>query len=174
MRIISLIVMTCMSYPYVIMIIQSARNMSIMQDPFEGLVCTRSGNMLQVTWLDPTAPFPDTSILLFANDTNGAPAVREVSVVLCQCNNGTCRINNTTLQTATFDSNGYYQWPCQCPLFFSGDSCEVDERGCGEFSMCYTSECVNDSSQASGYRCGNCLQGYAISRIGEKCSGKFT
>ncbi len=144
-----------------------------MQDAIEGLICTRNADSLQVRWLNPMAPFPNVSLRLFANDSSGVPAIRTVSVILCQCNSGNCTIDNTTLETATFDLNGYYQWPCQCPSFFSGDSCETDERGCGQFSLCTGSVCINDSSQASGYTCGDCLPGYRRSYYGEKCIGNL-
>ena len=144
------------------------------QSPPEGFVCSRSGTGgLRITWQNPTAPFPDVPLRVFANDSTGAPTLRDVSVVLCQCGNGgNCTVDTSTLDTATFDSNGYYQWPCRCPSFFSGASCEVDERGCGSFSTCPDySVCVNDSSQASGYTCTDCQVGYDISMDG-KCAGK--
>ena len=140
------------------------------QGAIEGVSCTRNANTLQVRWLNPVTPFPNDSLRIFANDSSGTPAIRTVSVILCQCNSGSCIINNT-LETATFDQNGYYQRPCQCPPFFSGDSCETDERGCGQFSSCAGSVCINDTSQASGYTCGDCLPGYSRSRDGERCIG---
>ena len=117
------------------------------------------------------APFPDVPLRLYANDSSGAPTIRTVSVVLCQCNEGNCSIDHSKLESATFDQNGYYQWPCQCPDYVSGDSCETDERGCGPFSTCVGSVCINDTSRASGYTCGHCLPGYRRNREGEKCSG---
>lgn len=82
-------------------------------------------------------------------------------------------MDESTLDTAEFDRNRYYQWPCECPDFFSGKSCEVDERGCGAFSVCPVySVCVNDSNEESGYVCQDCLDGYEISSDGGKCIGK--
>ena len=79
----------------------------------------------------------------------------------------------SSLETAGFDQNGYYQWPCECPAFFSGESCEVDERGCGEFSVCPGySVCSNSTEVESGYVCEDCAAGYNISEDGGKCNGK--
>ena len=125
---------------------------------------------LLVRWMNLTTPFPDTSLRIFANDSNGASAVRKVTMVLCQCNSGSCVMENADL--FAFDENGYYQRPCLCPPFFGGDSCEVDERGCGEFSLCIGAVCNNDSRQESGYVCGDCLPGYDQDRPGEKCTGE--
>ncbi len=81
-------------------------------------------------------------------------------------------MSNSSLPTAAFDQNGYYQWPCECPSFFSGSSCEVDERGCGEFSVCPDdSQCVNDTSQESGYVCEMCQPGSRVNQ--RKCVGKL-
>ena len=146
------------------------------QNEIEGFSCRIMGNSIQISWQNPSTPFPNVPLKLFANDSNGAPTVREVSVVLCQCNNGNCSIDNSSLETAAFDGNGYYQWPCQCPSFFSGASCEVDERGCGLFSVCPEySECRNDTTLESGYSCETCRPGYQIQvdDQGGKCVGKY-
>lgn len=144
----------------------------LLQEEVEDFTCTRSGDSLEVTWMNPVAPFPSSSLRLFANDSNGAPVIMSISVVLCQCNDGNCSIETSTLETAEFNQDNYYQWPCECQDFFSGDSCEVDERGCGPFSVCPDySVCMNDTSQDSGYVCAQCREGFNIS-MGEKCMGK--
>lgn len=140
----------------------------------DGFSCTRRGDALTVTWSDFTTPFPSSPLQLYANDSTGALTARNVSVVLCECNDGNCTMDMSTLDTAEFDHNRYYQWPCECPEFFSGDSCEVDERGCGDFSVCPAySVCVNDRNQANGYMCQDCSDGYEVSSDGMRCIGKF-
>ena len=143
-----------------------------MQD-VDGFLCTRNGDILTVSWLTLTTPFPSSPLQLYANDSTGAVTARNVSVVLCQCNNGGNCTMDETLDTVLFDSNLYYQWPCVCPEFFSGDSCDVDERGCGLFDACPPySVCMNDSSVDVGYVCQDCSAGYEISQDGGKCMGE--
>ena len=76
--------------------------------------------------------------------------------------------------TLEFDSNQYYQWPCECPDFFSGDSCEFNERGCDQASdPCPpTSVCVNNASVPIGYVCAECQEGYSLTGTAMKCMGK--
>jgi hypothetical protein len=134
------------------------------------------GDNLELSWSDVTTPFPSSSLQLRASDSVGAVTMRNVLVVLCECNNGgNCTMNMRTLDSAQYDSNGYYQWPCECPEFFGGSSCQVDERGCGEFDTCPTySVCVDDDTVASGRVCQDCISGFQISDDGGKCVGKAT
>lgn len=140
----------------------------------DGFTCTRSGPQLSVSWLTLTTPFPTSPLQLFANDSMGEITARNVSVVLCQCNDGNCTMDMSTLDSVPFDSNRYYQWPCACPEFFGGDSCEVDQRGCGLFDDCPSySVCMNDTDVDIGYVCQDCLSGFEISQDGRKCVGEW-
>ena len=134
---------------------------------------TMNGNTLVVMWSSPNITLPTSSLVLFANDSNGAPSIRSISIVLCACaNGGSCIINEDNLGSAEFNHNNHYKWPCDCPEFFGGDSCEVDMKGCGEFSVCPDySVCANNSMVPSGYTCNNCSEGYELVESGGKCTG---
>ena len=101
--------------------------------------------------------------------------MRRVSIILCGCaNNGSCMMSTSDISTLEVNQNGHYQWPCECSIFFGGDACEVDLRGCGDFNPCPDySVCVNDSTVESGYVCDQCNTGFEVSGIGEKCTGRL-
>ena len=124
--------------------------------------------------MEPGLDLPTSPLIIAANDGNGGLTSRRISIVLCGCtNNGSCIINND-LEAVQFDLNGHYKWPCSCPEFFGGDSCEVDMRGCGDFSVCPSySICSDDDSVPSGYNCDTCLTGYEIDEfaMSDKCTG---
>ena len=76
------------------------------------------------------------------------------------------------MSQAKFDENNYYKWPCNCSEFFGGNSCEIDMRGCGEFSACPDpAMCRNDSTLPSGYACDQCMDGFELSNT--KCIGTW-
>ena len=129
---------------------------------------------MAVTWNPVGVNLPNSPLEIFASDSKGGVTTRIVSVVLCACiNSGSCLMPGGDLGRLNFNSNRQYKWECTCPDFFGGDSCEVDMRGCGEFSDCpETSVCTNDSSVPSGYVCGQCMVGYEIVEVGGKCTGK--
>lgn len=127
-----------------------------------------------MSWSSPGLSLPTQPLQLFSNDTEGGITLRSISVVLCSCaNNGSCLRNNSNLELAEFDRNNHYKWQCSCMVFFGGDSCEVDMRGCGDFSVCpETTVCRNESSKTSGYICDDCMPGFQMIQTGEKCIGK--
>ena len=131
------------------------------------------GATINVTWLNPDFDLPSMPLNLLANDSQGAATMRRVSIILCGCaNNGSCMMSTSNISTLEVNQNGHYQWPCECSIFFGGDACEVDLRGCGDFNPCPDySVCVNDSTVESGYVCDQCNTGFEVSGIGDKCSG---
>ena len=119
-------------------------------------------------WDSPSSELPLAAIQILANDSTGAVVVRNISVVLCACENeGTCS-NATTPQ---FNSDGHYRQECECPAYFSGDLCETDEQGCSETSCPESSMCVVNASVPAGFTCSNCQEGYELGEDG-KCIGK--
>lgn len=69
------------------------------------------------------------------------------------------------------NADNHYKVPCDCPDNFTGESCEIDSRGC-EIDPCPDfSECVPDVMAPGTYQC-TCSQGYTIDDDG-KCVGKF-
>ena len=131
-----------------------------------------STGTLKLTWASPGYDVPSEEIRLFAFDKTGDVTSRRISIVLCGCmNNGNC---SDVVSTDIFNAQGHHKLMCICPLFFGGDSCETDMRGCG-FDVCPDyAVCMNDSSVASGYTCSNCSEGYEVIGVGDenKCSGK--
>ena len=126
------------------------------------------GVTAQLVWSDPDSELPSSAIQILVNDSMGATAVRNISVVLCACaNDGRC-INSTTLQC---NSNGHYLQECECPDFFSGDLCETDERSCSDSSCPESSQCETNSSVPAGYTCSACQEGYELDEDG-KCTGE--
>ena len=137
-------------------------------------VISDSTGTLELTWASPGYDVPSEEIRIFASDKSGAFTSRRISIVLCGCmNNGNCSdLANTDL----FNAQGHHKLMCLCPLFFGGDSCEIDMRGCG-FDVCPDyAVCMNDSSVASGYTCSNCSEGYQVIAVGDenKCSGNLS
>ena len=121
-----------------------------------------------LVWDSPGSELPQTAIQILANDSMGAVTIRDISIILCACNNGTC-INTTT---PLFNANGHYRQECECPEFFTGDLCEIDDRRCTDASCPVTSLCVVNSSVPAGFTCSDCQDGYELA-YDEKCTGKF-
>jgi len=131
---------------------------------------------MAVVWTPMGVNLPSSPLEIFASDNKGGVTTRIVSLVLCACiNGGSCLESGSDLGQLNFNSHRQYKLECTCPEFFGGESCEVDMRGCGQFSDCpETSVCTNDSSVPSGYVCGQCIPGYEIVEVGEKCTGTET
>lgn len=125
------------------------------------------GTTASLVWTNPGSELPAYAIQVFANDSQGASIVRNISVILCACaNNGMC-INSTAPQ---YNSNGHNILPCLCPDFFSGDLCDVDTRGCSDTACPEFSVCMDNDSVPEGYTCTDCEEGYYLDDDG-KCSG---
>ena len=130
---------------------------------------------LELTWPNPGYSLPSEEIRIVAIDKNDASTSRRISIVLCGCmSNGNC---SELIDTTLFNVQGHHKLLCNCPLFFGGDSCEIDMKGCG-FDVCPDyAVCMNDSTVDSGYTCSNCSEGYEIiadPNLSEnKCSGKL-
>ena len=139
---------------------------NIAATPVENI--THDGLIAWLVWASPGSELPSTAVQILVNDSLGAVTVRNVSVVLCACeNNGTC-INATMPQ---YNSNGHYRQGCDCPDYFSGDLCETDERSCSDTSCPEYSVCEVNSSVPAGFTCSSCHDGYELDDDG-KCIGK--
>ena len=126
------------------------------------------GVMAWLVWDDPGSELPSSAIQILVNDSMGATTVRNISLILCACdNNGTC-INATIPQ---YNSDGHYLQECDCPEYFSGGLCETDERSCSESSCQESSMCELNSSVPAGYTCSACQEGYELADDG-KCTGE--
>ena len=124
-----------------------------------------------LVWNNPGSELPSSAIQILANDSLGAVTVRNISVILCACdNNGTC-IDTDTI-SPQYNSHGHYLQECDCSEFFSGDLCEIDERGCSENSCPEFTLCEANSSVPAGFTCSACQEGYEIADDG-KCEGKW-
>lgn len=129
---------------------------------------TYDGLIAWLVWGSPGSELPSTAIQILVNDSLGAVTVRNISVVLCACeNNGTC-INATTPQ---YNNNGHYLQECDCPDYFSGDLCETDDRSCSDTSCPEYSVCEVNSSVPAGFTCSSCRDGYELDNDG-KCVGE--
>jgi hypothetical protein len=121
-----------------------------------------------LVWNSPGSELPSSAIQILANDSIGAVTVRNISVILCACDN-----NSTCITTSPqYNSHGHYLQECSCPEFFSGDLCEIDERGCSETSCPEFTLCEANSSVPAGFTCSACQEGYEIADDG-KCEGKY-
>ena len=126
------------------------------------------GLTASLIWNNTGSELPSSAIQILATDSLGAVTVRNVSVILCACgNNGTC-VNTTTRQ---YNSDGHFLLGCDCPELFSGNLCEIDERGCSVSSCSDSALCEANSSVPDGYTCSACQEGYEMTDDG-KCEGK--
>ena len=124
-------------------------------------------NSALLRWSNPGYELPSAAIQLFVNDSSGASTTRNVSIVLCACqNNGEC---TTVTEPLQFNHNGHYKVPCQCPEFFIGDSCENDTRGCVLDPCPVYAACVVNDTVPEGYTCTDCQEGYHV--VSDKCVG---
>ena len=133
----------------------------------DGITLDTNENMTSLIWDNPGNDLPSSAIQILVNDSMGAVTLRNISVILCACeNNGTC-INATSPQ---YNSHGHYRQPCDCPESFSGDLCEIDDRNCSDTSCPESAMCVVNTSVAAGFTCSQCQDGYELADDG-KCTG---
>lgn len=132
--------------------------------------------MLTLLWSSPGYRLPSGEIRIVAVDKNNAITSRRISIILCACmNNGNC---SAATDSTLLNAQGHHKLLCDCPLYYGGDSCQIEMRGCG-FNVCPDyANCENDSSVDSGYTCSNCSVGYEVMAISatdmeNKCVGKF-